>query len=212
MRPFPWHAPMRLVVRPRHGCLSTVQCHFPCGMVYFLRPARCLACVSGRAGRAVSQERRSSRVLSTPWLRGTARWCDRHAVRRYRMPRRCSICTHADRRALETALGRGPSLRTIARRWSVSKTALLRHRDRHGVPQAQAAQAIPPVAMPAAVPHTLTACAEGLLAGCLPEVRQRYADLTVRLDWPLEDLMASGLNDYIRHLDQCPHYLSGPEV
>jgi hypothetical protein len=32
------------------------------------------------------------------------------------MPRACSICTHVDCLAIETALGRGTSLRTIAAR------------------------------------------------------------------------------------------------
>jgi hypothetical protein len=47
------------------------------------------------------------------------------------MPRSCSICTHADRLSIEEALGGSLSLRTIAKRWAVSKTALLRHRDTH---------------------------------------------------------------------------------
>jgi hypothetical protein len=47
------------------------------------------------------------------------------------MPCACSICSHPDRRGIETAVYGGTPLRTIARRWSVSKTALLRHRDTH---------------------------------------------------------------------------------
>ena len=47
------------------------------------------------------------------------------------MPHACSICHHADRLAIEGALRAGTPLRTIAARWSVSKTALLRHRDSH---------------------------------------------------------------------------------
>jgi hypothetical protein len=39
-----------------------------------------------------------------------------------------------DRLAIETALGSGTALRTIASQWSVSKTALLRHRDTHARP------------------------------------------------------------------------------
>jgi hypothetical protein len=91
-----------------------------------------------------------------------------HAVRRDHMPRVCSICTHADRRAVEAALHAGTPLRTIAARWSASKPALLRHRDRHGSPQPQAQQVIPPVAPPAAAPHTLAACAAALLTHCPP--------------------------------------------
>ena len=56
------------------------------------------------------------------------------------MSRTCSICQHPDREALHQALGAGEALRTIAARWSVSKTALLRHREAHlptapGMPQ-----------------------------------------------------------------------------
>ena len=51
------------------------------------------------------------------------------------MPRACSICVHPNRLAVEIALRRGTPLRTIAARWAVSKTALLRHRDAHFRPQ-----------------------------------------------------------------------------
>jgi len=47
------------------------------------------------------------------------------------MPRRCSICEHPDRQAIHQALEAHEALRTIAARWSVSKTALLRHRETH---------------------------------------------------------------------------------
>jgi hypothetical protein len=127
------------------------------------------------------------------------------------MPRACSICTHPDRLAIETALGSGTPLRTIAARWSVSKTALLRHRERHGSPQAQAAQAAPPVAPLAAAPHTLTTCAAALLAHCLPEVRERFEDAAPRLEWPLDLLVVTALDEYVRHLDQCPRSTAGPE-
>jgi hypothetical protein len=69
------------------------------------------------------------------------------------MPHHCTICAHPDRLAIEEALQHQISLRTIARRWSVSKTSLLRHRDAHllTTPEApqwpqrqQAAEAVPP--------------------------------------------------------------------
>ena len=47
------------------------------------------------------------------------------------MPRRCTICDHADRDAIDSALMENESLRTIADHWSVSKTALLRHKADH---------------------------------------------------------------------------------
>ena len=119
------------------------------------------------------------------------------------MPRACSICTHPDRLAVETALGRGMPLRTIADHWAISKTALLRHRERHRLPQAPVGQAGPPGFKPATGPHTLTACAAALLGHCLPEVRQRYADVA-GLEWPLDDLVVTVLNEFVRHLDECP--------
>lgn len=60
------------------------------------------------------------------------------------MPRACSICTHPDRLAIKVALRGGTPLRTIAARWSVSKTALLRHRDAHLHPAPATPQAAEP--------------------------------------------------------------------
>lgn len=57
---------------------------------------------------------------------------------------RCSCCAHPDRSALDAALGSGVPLRTIAERFGVSKTALLRHRDNH------LAETLHPVSNPAA--------------------------------------------------------------
>jgi hypothetical protein len=60
------------------------------------------------------------------------------------MPRMCSICTYPERLAVETALRAGTPLRTIAAHWSVSKTAVLRHRGRH----IGSAPAMPPTVEP----------------------------------------------------------------
>ena len=49
------------------------------------------------------------------------------------MSPRCTICGRADRVAIDTDIAAGAgSLATIAARYSVSKSALLRHRDNHG--------------------------------------------------------------------------------
>ena len=47
------------------------------------------------------------------------------------MPRRCSVCDHDDSADINSALASNEPLRTIADRWSVSKTALIRHRNEH---------------------------------------------------------------------------------
>ena len=47
------------------------------------------------------------------------------------MPRTCSVCDHDELSEINAALGSGEPLRTIADRWSVSKTALIRHRNQH---------------------------------------------------------------------------------
>jgi len=47
------------------------------------------------------------------------------------MARTCTICTHQERVAINEALLGIDSLRTIADRWSVSKTALIRHKTDH---------------------------------------------------------------------------------
>src|SRR5215471_2237720 len=45
------------------------------------------------------------------------------------MARRCTICSSSHRRSIDKDILVGSPLRTIADRWSVSKTALIRHRD-----------------------------------------------------------------------------------
>jgi hypothetical protein len=47
------------------------------------------------------------------------------------MSRTCTICSHESREAINAALLGSESLRGIAGRWSVSKTALLRHKADH---------------------------------------------------------------------------------
>ncbi len=48
------------------------------------------------------------------------------------MPRKCSICTNNDHESIDQALTDGEtSLRNVAKKWSVSKSALIRHRDGH---------------------------------------------------------------------------------
>jgi hypothetical protein len=47
------------------------------------------------------------------------------------MPRSCSICEHDDLEEINAALASNERIRTIADRWSVSKTALMRHRNEH---------------------------------------------------------------------------------
>jgi hypothetical protein len=48
------------------------------------------------------------------------------------MPRTCTVCCHPERAAIDAALvSSGEPLRTIADQWSVSKTALIRHKTDH---------------------------------------------------------------------------------
>ena len=47
------------------------------------------------------------------------------------MPRRCTICDHSDLGQINKNLVDGLPLRTIADRWAVSKTALIRHKTKH---------------------------------------------------------------------------------
>ncbi len=47
------------------------------------------------------------------------------------MPRTCTICSHAQRQAIDTALIAHDSLRDIAGRYGVSKSAVERHKDDH---------------------------------------------------------------------------------
>src|SRR5665811_469814 len=47
------------------------------------------------------------------------------------MPRTCTICTHAQRQEIDSALLSGDSLRDIARQFRVSKDPLSRHKSSH---------------------------------------------------------------------------------
>jgi hypothetical protein len=48
------------------------------------------------------------------------------------MPRTCTVCSHPERTTIDEALiSGGEALRTIADQWSVSKTALIRHKTDH---------------------------------------------------------------------------------
>jgi len=47
------------------------------------------------------------------------------------MPRRCTICTHPDREAIDAALVAGGPLRDIAGQFRISKSALARHKGSH---------------------------------------------------------------------------------
>lgn len=47
------------------------------------------------------------------------------------MPRRCTVCDHPDRQEVEKLLVRGEPLRNVAERFSLSTTAVYRHKDNH---------------------------------------------------------------------------------
>src|SRR5215218_6949329 len=47
------------------------------------------------------------------------------------MPRKCSVCTHDERHAIDVALVQRDAYRTIADRHSLSQTALKRHAKEH---------------------------------------------------------------------------------
>src|SRR3954447_5303529 len=47
------------------------------------------------------------------------------------MPRSCPVCEHEDLEEINAALASNERIRTIAARWSVSKIALMRHRNEH---------------------------------------------------------------------------------
>ena len=47
------------------------------------------------------------------------------------MPRSCPICDHEALDEINAALASNERIRTIAERWSVRKTALMRHRNEH---------------------------------------------------------------------------------
>ena len=71
--------------------------------------------------------------------------------------RACTICTHAERDAIEAALQQGESLRQVAVRFGVSTTAAHRHKAAHMAPAQQ--QAEPPASVLGA-PEAAQATAE----------------------------------------------------
>ncbi len=50
------------------------------------------------------------------------------------MPRKCTVCTHEARKAIDEALVQGSSVRSIAGRFGLSKSAVARHAGEH-IPQ-----------------------------------------------------------------------------
>jgi len=62
------------------------------------------------------------------------------------MPRVCTICTHADRAALDTALVSGEPFRHVASRFGTSTTALQRHKSEHIPAHVATAKAVAEVA------------------------------------------------------------------
>jgi len=58
------------------------------------------------------------------------------------MPRRCTVCDHADRTAIDLALAADSgSLREIAGRWGLAQSSVQRHREAHLSPSLVTAQA-----------------------------------------------------------------------
>ncbi len=50
------------------------------------------------------------------------------------MARKCSVCTHPDRDAIDRAIIKGTALATISRDYAVSEDSLARHRDNGHIP------------------------------------------------------------------------------
>ncbi|MDR7029819.1 hypothetical protein J2X08_001011 [Rhizobium rosettiformans] len=64
------------------------------------------------------------------------------------MARRCSVCAHDARQAIEQAIIAGSSLRDVAAAHGLNHAALHRHRQNHLTPELQAAAAAPSVSYP----------------------------------------------------------------
>ena len=57
------------------------------------------------------------------------------------MPRKCSVCHHDDRDAIDAAVIGGAAYRDVARRYDLSKDAVARHRESHLSPALVALEA-----------------------------------------------------------------------
>lgn len=104
---------------------------------------------------------------------------------------RCTICGRADRGAIDADVAAGAgSLATIAARFSVSKSALLRHRDNHG---STSSSLSPTVAEPVA--HRCDAVGAAVILGDTEPLPVHVEDVepgTARLR-EVADLLARGM-------------------
>lgn len=103
----------------------------------------------------------------------------------------CTVCEHPDRAVVEAALRAGtPSLRTTADRHKLSKTAILRHRDKHMTgPRTSAVEAVrtrkaalAPVQLERATHELVKVRAERLVENAIEAqgAAQRLAELAER--------------------------------
>lgn len=63
--------------------------------------------------------------------------------------RPCSVCEHAERRNVETALLAGASIREVAQRYGLTKSTVARHQRLHLLPKLTAAESAVPARMQA---------------------------------------------------------------
>jgi anthranilate phosphoribosyltransferase len=99
------------------------------------------------------------------------------------MAGKCRVCDHGERAAIDKAIvTRSASLRTIADRYGVSKTALIRHRDSH-IPKlvqaAESARAMQAVSSGAALVDELDRLLKKALA--ILEAAEKAGELKVAL-------------------------------
>jgi transposase len=101
------------------------------------------------------------------------------------MPRTCSICRHAQRLEIEADLQAGLSYRDVARRYSISKDAVSRHRASHVSLHSTPALATATKIM-ALLHQAETASLWNITLVTLKEVRRCMEELLMQLKYGIE--------------------------
>ena len=102
------------------------------------------------------------------------------------MPRTCTICVNPSRPEIESALSHASSLRDTAAKWSVSKSALARHRHHMAIPEPTTPANGAPVSIEASAAVIAVPTEPLAVDTTAPEPAQVWDDAPTRVTVPAE--------------------------